>query len=276
MTTRAQQRALLAAVDAEASVQDRIVKALVSTLGRLWRSLVPDPFDQRQVEAWADAAGKATGQARSQASGAADAYLRRALQLQGVSTSGRPQPPAREPRGIDPQVEWSRPPAEFRRARISGLDELVAEERALTRAAVMAGDDVAMARRDAYRDRLVSADRVTGWRRIIHPELSVGGTCGLCVAAADRVYGKAELLPLHARCACTVLAVTDASDPGSPINAESLADLYKRAGGTDRQKLAELRFAVHLHSELGPQLRVQGDAFRGPEDVAAAEDRPAA
>lgn len=38
------------------------------------------------------------------------------------------------------------------------------------------------------------------WVRVTSP----GDTCGLCVQAATRVYKRADLAPIHARCRCTV------------------------------------------------------------------------
>src|SRR5690606_31614104 len=35
----------------------------------------------------------------------------------------------------------------------------------------------------------VDLDRpIVGYRRIIHPEMSAGGVCGMCIVAADRTY----------------------------------------------------------------------------------------
>jgi hypothetical protein len=37
-------------------------------------------------------------------------------------------------------------------------------------------------------ERLEADLRVTGYRRVVHPELSRTGTCGLCIVASDQVY----------------------------------------------------------------------------------------
>ena len=37
---------------------------------------------------------------------------------------------------------------------------------------------------------------IRAYRRVIHPELSKGGTCGLCIAASDRIYFVDDLLAL--------------------------------------------------------------------------------
>jgi hypothetical protein len=57
---------------------------------------------------------------------------------------------------------------------------------------------------------------VRGYRRVIHPEL--GNVCGLCIAAADRVYRKRELLPLHPACVAE----------GTLVSAENTTALTRR------------------------------------------------
>lgn len=107
--------------------------------------------------------------------------------------------------------------------------------------------------------------RVTGWRRIIHPELSKGGVCGMCVAAADRVYKIEELRPIHARCNCTVSPVTTAHDPGFTLNQDDLNRLYDHAAApgvrsTSAAALKKTRYQIHHHHEYGPVLtKVAGE-----------------
>jgi hypothetical protein len=96
--------------------------------------------------------------------------------------------------------------------------------------------------------------KITGYRRVIHPELSRGGTCGMCIAASDRIYKVAELLPIHAHCKCTIAAVTDEYDPADDLNAVDLNQLYKQAGGTSVAHLKRTRYKVDEHGELGPVL----------------------
>lgn len=111
-----------------------------------------------------------------------------------------------------------------------------------------------------------------GYRRVIHPELSIGGACGLCVVAADRKYKIGELKAIHSLCKCTVLPIFEDSDPGQELNGEDLDALYKAAGGNTRDRLKRTRYKLIDHSELGPLLVPQkkGEAvpyFRGPDDV---------
>lgn len=96
-----------------------------------------------------------------------------------------------------------------------GDDPEKAQQKAAVRIATTANTDVQLAVRAQYQ-KTMSAQGATGWRRILHPELSKSGPCGLCVVAADRVYKSEDLLPIHNRCvpagtrvaADNVLAVT--------------------------------------------------------------------
>ncbi|QRE00915.1 MuF-like minor capsid protein [Nocardia phage NC1] len=122
----------------------------------------------------------------------------------------------------------------------------------------MVNDDIAMAARQASQDAMKAAPRgsITAYRRVLHPELSTTGSCGLCVAAADRVYKVGELLPIHNLCKCEVVPIYGNRDPGSQINDEDLAVLYAEAGDTTGgRELKEQRYVVFNHPELGPVLR---------------------
>jgi hypothetical protein len=125
----------------------------------------------------------------------------------------------------------------------------------------MVNDDMAMASRQATLDAMQSAPRgvITGYRRVLHPELSESGvSCGLCVAASHRKYSVRELMPIHNLCKCEAVPIINGKDPGAQINREDLGALYDEAGGsTDRQDLAAEKYTVFHHPELGPVLRNQ-------------------
>lgn len=74
-----------------------------------------------------------------------------------------------------------------------------AQAKAAVRIGAIAETDVTLAVRAQYQ-RTMSKQGALGWRRILHPELSETGPCGLCVVAADRVYKTEDLLPIHNRC----------------------------------------------------------------------------
>lgn len=107
--------------------------------------------------------------------------------------------------------------------------------------------------------RTESGEKIIGWRRVIRPELSMHGTCGLCVVAATQWYTKQNLKAMHHLCKCVTLPVTKSNDPGLRWNAEDLRrnldEIYGAAGGsTSGKKLKRVRVAVREHGELGPIL----------------------
>lgn len=138
-------------------------------------------------------------------------------------------------------------------------------EAAATRAEVLAATDAQLAVRNQSQRVMADAHQrglITGWRRVIHPELSKGGTCGLCVAASDRLYGAKEPMPLHTRCHCVPMPVREGRDPGSALNAADLNRLYSEAGSTSTADLKRTRYRITEHSELGPLLSEHGAPVR--------------
>lgn len=161
------------------------------------------------------------------------------------------------------QGVFQRPAAVFRYA--TSVDAADAAGQAVARIDSLIDDNLMLAQRLAQQQVLVAAvnldtggtrsgPKVIGYRRLIHPELSRGGTCGMCIVAADRIYSVAELMPIHAECKCTVGAVTEDHDPADDLNAVDLAQLYKDSGGNSAAHLKRTRYQVDEHGELGPVL----------------------
>jgi hypothetical protein len=113
-----------------------------------------------------------------------------------------------------------------------------------------------------------AAPKVTGYRRILRPEKSKYGPCGLCVVAADRKYHKGDLLELHNGCVCDTAEITEDNDPGLSLNREDLDAIYGAAGSMYAEDLQRTRVVVRENGELGPILVRDGDAFK-TADVAA-------
>jgi hypothetical protein len=124
-------------------------------------------------------------------------------------------------------------------------------------------DDLAATARDEAQKVMRSAPKVIGYRRVIHPEFSKTGVCGLCVVASSRYYTKDELLPLHANCKCTISPLTATQDLGQQLNREDLDALYKAAGSNYAEDLKKITVEVRENGELGPILTRTGEAFRG-------------
>lgn len=148
------------------------------------------------------------------------------------------------------------------------LSEADILDRAIQRGMVVADDNLSLAYR-AQMEEAAKADPalVTAYRRVVRPELSAGGTCGLCIAASTRVFSRGDLLPLHSRCKCVVVPVIGAvggdGDIGGVINTVDLGALYDEAGGsTSAKALTRTRYKVVRHDELGSWL-VPADSLQG-------------
>lgn len=144
---------------------------------------------------------------------------------------------------------------------------------ALARIAAVAETDITLAVREQVRANLIDARDVQGYRRILRPELSESGPCGLCVVAADRLYKVQDLKPIHDRCCCEVLPIVGDLDPGIDLNREDLDRIYATAGSTggskrERGALKKIRVAIAENGELGPVLVNADHHHRGPREVA--------
>ncbi len=261
---------VFALVDRHASVRERIARSVQALIIRLWRQF-NGHYSDRAVALFAAEAAQVVRAGQVQTATLTQSYLLLVLAEMGA---GPRQPSdlrlAEDLRsGVTADEEWERVVRGFRYLRSNGVSLDEALERSETRAAVLAGYDLSLAMREASRQTLQEAPAVSGWRRIIHPELSKSGTCGLCVVAADRVYRVEELLPLHGRCKCTVLPIVGADDPGSKLNAADLKGLYAAAGSTAAEDLKRTRYKVQQHGELGPVLARAGDHWRGAAEVEA-------
>lgn len=183
----------------------------------------------------------------------------------------------------DHEQVYARVAAEYRRQRSLGLSDGDALQAAFLRGQEMVSTDLGLAFQ-RQSQRFMERNQIHYYRRVVRPEMSKNGSCGLCVAASDRKYRKKDLLPIHARCKCTVICVTANSDPGSQLNDDSLAQLYLTAAGnpdgtkvdahgrpvytTYGAPLKQVRVTVFDHPELGPQLRVAGQNIRDLSDAA--------
>jgi hypothetical protein len=247
------------------AAQQASVRAM---LAAAWRKL-PNPYDPEAEAAFAIEAGRIVDQGRQAFADVTLYTLRRTLQDAGVTPPSTPKLPER-PRGIDVTEEMLRATKEARWRISQGMDPSRAMAAGLRRAQSMAEMDLAVAARDAYTAAVKDVPQVIGTRREIHPELSESGVCGLCIAAATRIYKKRALMPLHAHCKCQPVPVLLGQDDIAQIlNGQSLRELYEGLGLTGRQKLSKVRVREVEHGELGPLLVDAEHAFRGPGDLAA-------
>lgn len=165
----------------------------------------------------------------------------------------------------EPDRIFERPAETYRYQKSLGVDDEQANSAAEKRIASIVDGNLILAQRLAEQQTLSAVrdldKRVHGYRRVIHPELSKGGVCGLCVAAASRRYYLSELKPIHGRCNCTIAPITDKHDIGDILNTDDLSQLYDDAGNsTSGKNLKRVRYELVDHNELGPVLvRTNGE-----------------
>lgn len=166
----------------------------------------------------------------------------------------------------DPVSVWERPAKQYLHAKAKGKSDEEAISQMVNRAEVLATDDVNLAKRKTTQQSLIKTGKIKGYRRVIHPELSETGVCGLCFAASDRIYTTGVLLPIHARCKCEVLPIIGNNDPGRDLN---LSDAYDLAGSAEAADLLKVNFKVTQNGELEGYLRrkeaVEPDYFEPPK-----------
>lgn len=165
--------------------------------------------------------------------------------------------------GVPLEDVYGRLADQYRYLRTQDVPDVL--ERVIDRAERQTQDNLDLASRAQFTDDLKAAPRtITGYRRVIHPELpsepgrTPGPVCGLCISAATRVHRVGELQPLHNLCRCEPLPILGEpegdGDPGLRLNRRDLDAIYKAAGGTGAFRLSRVRYVVHQHDELGPQL----------------------
>jgi hypothetical protein len=166
-------------------------------------------------------------------------------------------------RAVIPLDEWNRPAEQFRFERSIGKSEEEALQVALQRVEDLGDLDMQLAmRKEAH--NIFAASKITGYRRVLHPELAESKqSCGLCIAASTRIYKKKELLPIHDHCHCGVMPIVGDEDPGNFFNETDLQGLYELAGGeTSAQALSRVRYKIDEHGELGPYLVEEGSTVK--------------
>ncbi|OCB15087.1 hypothetical protein [Mycobacterium intracellulare] len=301
---------VLAAVNSAAAVSSATSDATTRAIRALWRQV--NPYDKRAVAEFARLAGQLLVSSQKSVATAHAAAQQVQLQALGINrpvvvtipdnvrgstvTLGGGQPKVHPKEATvdyadgkqtipktdaEPGKIFERAAETYRYERSIGAEHEAANAKAENRIAITVDNNLILSARLASQQTLVRVaeldDRVIGYRRVIHPELSKGGVCGLCIAAADRIYHVKDLQPIHAHCKCTISPVTTAHDPGSTLNWDDLNRLYvhaaekapmetiynrrgepigtRRALPTSGKALKKTRYQIVHHDELGPVLR---------------------
>lgn len=258
------------AANAFQSSRQRLVNEYVRLARIMWNSLTPADW-------WNDAVTQGAAARLAlleialimQARRLGVSYADQTLRLVGVTPQGVVLPSIYPRVNTDPWIVASRPAESYRHEAVTRPDlrpetwpketddtyEEVGRwlQAAFQRLQATADEDTQSASTSATLDRY-HGSKVLSYRRVLHPELSKSGSCGLCIAAADRWYSTASLMPLHAHCKCGVAPAGADYDPGFQLNADDLRKLYDAAGGTKASELANVRIKTITHGELGPIL----------------------
>lgn len=237
---------------------DRLERIILQLLGGFtgW-------YSDQEVHDIAGAIADYVAAGQTHAAALTDGYLTNVVEeLTGKRSTPAGPPDLNNLRGVDLTTVYERLGKNYRYLRSTGVDDASALKQTIDRANRMASADLNLAKRNQAQRSLEAVKAVTGYRRVLHPELSKSGPCGLCVVAADRIYNKQELMPLHDLCKCEPMAIINGVDPGLALNKQDLDAIYKQAGGTDAPRLKRIRVKVRHHGELGPVLTDANDSFR--------------
>lgn len=254
-------------VDLAAAASSTLSGQAASAASSRWRNFTAWYTAAQVVEVAADLAGL-SDEAQQTIAGLMSEYIAQAtaaaqlatrIQVPKVST-----PSVRN--GADLKVVHARPAEVYRSTFAMTLDEDLALEQAIAREIQLIETDLMLAARDAEQESMDKL-QVTRYRRVLRPELSQSGPCGLCVVASGQIYKIADLMPIHNRCKCLTMPIVGNVDPGKAVNDEDLKRIYAAAGSTEAAALKNTRVTVNEHGELGPVLTVRGQKFRGPDDL---------
>lgn len=165
----------------------------------------------------------------------------------------------------------TRPAEAYRKAVATGATHDDAVAIAVQRGVSLQAGDLKLAER-AAQQAVMTELAVTQYRRVVRPELSETGSCGMCIVAADRIYNSGELLPMHGGCNCKTMPIVGDDDPGRTLNRRDLDRFYTDAGSNKRDDLVRTRYTINEHGEYGPMLTKPDDSFRGPTNVRLEDD----
>lgn len=182
--------------------------------------------------------------------------------------------PSKLRKGLPHIAVYSRLAVQYRYQIATGLAFAAASSLVVKRARVLAASDLQLSQTHQTK-RFTEQRQWEAYRRVIRPEASKSGVCGLCIAASDRIYTRGDLMPIHDNCCCGVMLIKGDEDDvvrdyGARMNREDLDALYDNADSKEAAGLLSTRYTVAEHGETGPTLVAWGQHFRGPAEVARA------
>jgi hypothetical protein len=270
--TPEQQDALDTETAQYAASVESLKQASEAAVQGIWAS-GPDWYDAAVVAALSAEAAAASTAGQEALLGATEQFITSTISLLTDTTVPIPRvsiPPVRN--GAPLTLVHSRTAERFKRAFSQGASSDEAYLLALQRAGGLTRTDMTLRQRAA---QIILLDElgVKDYRRVVRPEMSKSGSCGLCIVAADRIYHTDQLMPIHPpSCKCIVMPIIGALDPGRSMNEEDLRRFYDDAGGTKASDLFKTRYKVNEHGEYGPVLSKPDDNFRARSKVALEDD----
>lgn len=259
-------------VDQYAAQTDRLIASSAATVASYYAGV--NLANSAAVLAAAQQAANTSSAATVIGAGLASQYLA----MTTATMTGAPVPVPNLPplpgrRVTDPFKVYNRPGKLYARQIAKGVPPIEAFEQAMRLTELLVDTDVRLSQRqmwDQVLRYLAPQLGITHYRRIVRPELSRTGTCGLCIVASDNTYKVRDLMPLHDRCKCVVLPIIGDNDPGSSLNNLELGDVYAESVTSHGWDLKNVRYRVEEHGEKGPVLVLADHAFTGPDDLAPA------
>jgi hypothetical protein len=234
-----------------------------NTLGfveRAWLSL--DNYRDADINSFAKRVVPVVEGAQLRAGAMAEGYLRALLALAGAQgpTVGvtAQQASTAALRGLSGLDLWQRPGQTVWWALSRGVSFLDAKQSGLSRALNLASTNLQLSKTQTSQRVLSSNGQVTGYKRV----LSGKEDCAICSLAAKNTYHKAELMPIHGGCDCSVAPIINGMVSSQTIpNAKISKEENSRLEGTSKE------IEVKEHGELGPVLTIKGQNFTGPDDL---------
>lgn len=245
-------------IDAHATARERVVERVVQTISQTWLGL--GAWNRDDIEVFVSRVVPVISAGQSLTAQLVDIYVAQVItEITGSFTApvGVPAAVATGGRGVPPAEVYTRPFIQLWADLAKGVLFNDAFKSATSRLTELADDDMSLAYRHATSSVMTRQSRVTGYRRVIRPELSRGGSCPLCQTASENTYHRKDLLPIHTHCRCGVIPIIGSSDVGRDLN------------DSDRTISAPVATVTHLHGELGPVLYPAGQHFDGPASIAA-------
>lgn len=177
-------------------------------------------------------------------------------------------------RGVPLSEELERPFHDVWSALHDGQALTEAVQAGADRLSSLASTDLQLAKTHSAREVLANEHRVVGYRRVLEGAHS----CGLCVVASTQRYHKADLMPIHPGCDCSVAPIIGDEDPGRVLDEQRVVAAHdairERFGDTTASarrsgQVPDYRdvLVIHQHGEIGPVLARRGDAFTGPAEL---------